>query len=51
MQTAVTVVYYVMTLYFLAAMAANFIKTRDLQKSILYLLVMTPFVMRLCRLK
>lgn len=51
MQIAVTVVYYVLTLGFLAAMVTNFVKTRDLQKSVLYLLVMTPFVMRLCRLK
>lgn len=51
MQTVVTVVYYAMTLYFLAALVTNFVKTRDLQKSVLYLLVMIPFVMRLCRLK
>lgn len=51
MQTGVTVLYYAMALYFLAAMIINVIKTRDLQRSILYLLVMTPFVMRLCRLK
>lgn len=43
--------YYGITAFFLAAIAANFFKTKDAQKAILYSIVMMPFVLRLLRLK
>lgn len=51
MQFAVTLVYYGLALFFAAALVRNFVKSRDLQKGVLYLLVLMPFVMRLFRLK
>ena len=51
MSLAIMVVYYVMTAFCAAILAINFVKTRDVQKAILYLVVLIPFVMRLARLK
>jgi hypothetical protein len=48
---AITVVYYVITALFGAVLVQNFIKTRDVQKAVLYIIVLMPFVMRLFRLK
>jgi len=48
---AVMVLYYVITALFTVILVRNFIKTRDVQKGILYLAVLMPFVLRLFRLK
>jgi hypothetical protein len=47
----VMVLYYVITAFFGAVLFWNFIKTRDVQKAILYLVVLAPFVLRVFRLK
>ncbi|NLE19936.1 MAG: hypothetical protein GX623_03880 [Clostridiales bacterium] len=49
--TAVTVLYYLICAFFLAAIAYNFVKTRKVQESVLYGLMMIPFILRLLRLK
>ena len=43
--------YYVMTFVFALALAWNLWKSRDPLESILYVVVLVPFVMRLLRLK
>lgn len=45
------VLYYVITALFTAVLVRNFIRTRDVQKGILYLVVLMPFMLRLFRLK
>jgi hypothetical protein len=47
----VMVLYYVITAFFGAVLFWNFVKTRDVQKAILYLVVLAPFVLRVFRLK
>lgn len=40
-----------MAAYFGLVMIWNLVKTRDIQRAFLYLLVLMPFVMRVLRLK
>ena len=47
----VMVLYYVITAFFGAVLFWNFVRTRDVQKAILYLVVLAPFVLRVFRLK
>ena len=49
--TAVTVMYYLISLFFLVAIVRNFIKTRNAQEAILYGIMMMPFVLRVLHLK
>jgi hypothetical protein len=49
--TVVMVLYYCINAFFLVAVAANFIRTRNAQEAILYGIVMVPFILRLLRLK
>jgi len=51
MNDAVMILYYAMTAIFAVCLAWNFVKTKNLQKALLYLVVLMPFVMRLIRLK
>jgi len=51
MSLAIMLLYYAITACCAAVLVVNFVKTRDLQKAILYLVVLIPFVMRLARLK
>ncbi|MGE5588232.1 MAG: hypothetical protein ACM3ZO_08470 [Clostridia bacterium] len=51
MEVAVTVAYYVMTAAIAAVLVSNFFKTKDVQKMVLYLVVLTPFVLRVLRIK
>jgi hypothetical protein len=47
----IMVLYYVITAFFGAVLFWNFVRTRDVQKAILYLVVLAPFVLRVFRLK
>ena len=49
--TGVMILYYFITAFFFLALLRNFIVTRNIQESILYAIVMIPFVLRLLRLK
>lgn len=51
MQSVVSIVYYGAVLYFGMLIIWNFATTRDIQKAILYLVVLAPFVLRILRLK
>ncbi|MEM3432981.1 MAG: hypothetical protein QXI12_04620 [Candidatus Methanomethyliaceae archaeon] len=47
----ITVVYYIMAGWTAALLVANLIKTKDdIQSMTLYLLVLTPIILRLCRI-
>ena len=48
---AIMLLYYVVTALFGVVLIRNFIRTEDVQKAILYLVVLMPFVMRVFRLK
>ena len=49
--TALTVCTYIVTLFFLVAIVRAFIKTKNIQNSLVYCVIMIPFVLRLLRLK
>ncbi len=49
--TIVTVLYYLISAFFLFAVIRNFVKTRKLQEAILYAVIMMPFILRIVRLK
>jgi ABC-type spermidine/putrescine transport system permease subunit I len=51
MNTIVTVLYYLMTAYIAVMLAWNFIKRKNWQEEILYIIVLLPFLLRLLRLK
>ncbi len=51
LNTIVMVLYYGITLFFLAAILKNFVKTENRQEALLYGIVMIPFVLRILRLK
>ncbi len=51
MQLAISILYYLMTAFFAVCFVVQFVKTKDIQKAMLYLVVLMPFVMRLARLK
>jgi hypothetical protein len=47
----IEVLYYAMTAFFGAVLLFNFVRTRDAQEAILYLVILMPFVLRVLRLK
>jgi hypothetical protein len=47
----IMVLYYIITAFFGAVLFWNFVKSRDVQKAILYLVILAPFVLRVFRLK
>jgi hypothetical protein len=51
MYTAIMILYYIMSAFFALCFVVEFARTRNIQKAILYLVILMPFVMRLARLK
>jgi hypothetical protein len=51
LQTAVTVLYYLLIALVAAIMIRNLIRTRAWEQEVLYLVVLLPFLLRLFRLK
>ncbi len=51
METAISILYYLMTAAIAAVLIVNFLRARDAQRMILYAVVLMPFIMRLLRLK
>lgn len=49
--TVITVLYYLISAFFLLAIIRNFVKTRKVQEAILYGIMMIPFLLRIARLK
>ncbi len=47
----IMILYYVITAFFGAVLFWNFIKSKDVQKAILYLVILMPFVLRVFYLK
>lgn len=48
---AIMILYYVITAFFGAVLFWSFVKSKDVQKAILYLVILMPFVLRVFRLK
>ena len=51
LNSIITVLYYLISAFFLFAIVRNFIKTRKVQEAILYVVMMMPFILRILRLK
>lgn len=51
MAAIVTVLYYVLTAYVAVCLVANFLKRKNWQEEVLYVIVLIPFLLRLLRLK
>ena len=51
MESLITFVYYALVCYICVVLAYNFFKSRSLEKEVLYLVVLLPFLLRLFRLK
>jgi uncharacterized membrane protein len=51
MNTIVTVLYYLLTAYIAVLLVWNFLKRKNWQDEVLYIIVLIPFVLRLLRLK
>lgn len=49
--TFIMFLYYVMVVYVVGMLIWNFIKTKDIQKEMLYALSLLPFILRLLRMK
>jgi hypothetical protein len=47
----IMILYYAITAFFAAVLFWNFVKSKDVQKAILYLVILLPFVLRVFRLK
>lgn len=50
-ESGVTIAYYLISVFFLWAMARCFFRTKDPQEVVLYGIIMMPFVLRILRLK
>jgi hypothetical protein len=50
-QSVIGVLYYLISAFFLLAIARNFLRSGKAQDIILYGIVMVPFILRLLRLK
>jgi len=51
MDTIVTLLYYLLTAYIAVLLVRNFLKRKNWQEEVLYIIVLIPFVLRLLRLK
>lgn len=51
MQAVISLVYYLTVLWFGFLLFRGFLRARNLQQAILYLVVLAPFVLRLLRVK
>lgn len=49
--TIITVLYYLISAFFLLAIIRNFFQTKKAQEAILYGVIMITFILRLARLK
>jgi len=47
----IMILYHIITAFFGAVLFWNFVKSKDVQKAILYLVILIPFVLRVFRLK
>jgi hypothetical protein len=47
----VTILYYLMTAFIAVLLVWNFLKRKDWQEEVLYIIVLIPFLLRLFRLK
>jgi hypothetical protein len=47
----VTILYYLLTAYIAAMLVWNFLKRKEWQEEVLYVIVLIPFLLRLLRLK
>lgn len=51
MNLIITILYYLICLFFLLLIIRNFVKTKKPQEAILYAVMMIPFILRITRLK
>ena len=51
MQTLVTVIYYLLIAGTVVLLVANFLKAKNWQREVLYVIVLIPFLLRLLMLK
>ncbi|MEA4884498.1 MAG: hypothetical protein VB144_12750 [Clostridia bacterium] len=51
MQMTISVLYYLMTAVIAAVLAVNLLRAKDTKKAILYAAVLTPFILRVLRIK
>lgn len=51
MDTIVTLLYYLLTAFVAVLLVRNFLKRKNWQEEVLYIIVLIPFVLRLLRLK
>jgi uncharacterized membrane protein len=51
MNTIVTLLYYFLTAYVAVMLVWNFLKRKNWQEEVLYVIVLIPFLLRLLRLK
>ncbi len=51
MAAIVTVLYYLLTAFVAVLLVVNFLKRKDWQEEVLYVIILIPFLLRLLRLK
>ncbi len=51
MNTVITVLYYLLTAYVALLIVWNFLKRKNWQEEVLYIIILIPFLLRLLRLK
>ena len=51
METIVTLLYYLLTASIAVLLVRNFLKRKNWQEEVLYIIVLIPFILRLLRLK
>lgn len=51
MQTLITAIYYLMVAFTSVLLVVNFLKTKDWQREVLYVIVLLPFLLRLLMVK
>ncbi len=51
LSTIITITYYLMSIFLAIICILNFIKTKDIQESMLYAIVIIPFLLRIFRIK
>jgi hypothetical protein len=50
-QTIVTLLYYLLVAFVAALLVWNFVRSRKWEEEVLYMIVLVPFLLRLCRFK
>jgi len=51
LQSAVTILYYLLVAYIVVLLVWNFVRSRKWEEEVLYVIVLIPFLLRLFRLK